>query len=266
MEQNWLARTEVLIGPERIEKLAQARVLIVGLGGVGSFAAEYIARAGIGHMTIVDGDVVEATNRNRQLPALQSTEGQPKTTVMAQRLRDIRADLDLHVLDAYMVDEKLQALLDERPFDYVMDCIDTITPKIMLIRRAVERGIPVVSSMGAGGKLDPMQVRVADLSQSYNCTLAQALRKRLKRAGIVEGVKAVFSTEVPDKSRLQLVHGSRHKKSYLGTISYMPSLFGAFCASVVIRDLAGLEVTDGRNPRAELRKPTTGRPKTAPAP
>lgn len=234
---NWLQRTEVLIGEEGLQRLRQANVLIVGMGGVGSFAAEYIGRAGVGRMTIVDGDTVEGTNRNRQLPALCSTDGQYKTDIMAARLHDINPDLQLTVVSEYMVEERIQALFEHGLFDYVIDAIDTLTPKMSLIKNCKQRGIPVVSSMGAGGKLDPSKLKIADLSKTYNCSLAQQLRKQLRKWGIKKGVKVVFSTELPDKSKVQLVEGSRHKKSYFGTISYMPSLFGCFCASVVIRHI-----------------------------
>jgi len=233
----WLQRSEALIGKENLEKLQKAHVLIAGLGGIGSFAAEYIARAGIGTMTIVDGDIVEASNRNRQLPALISTEGQSKAQLMAVRLKDINADLKLNVFETYLVETKIQEVLSSAKYDYVIDAIDTITPKVSLIKNCLLQNIPLVSAMGAGGKLDPEKVRIADIHQTYNCTLAQQVRKTLRKWKIKGNFKAVFSAELPDKSKVQYVEGARHKKSYLGTISYMPSLFGCFCASVVIRDL-----------------------------
>jgi tRNA A37 threonylcarbamoyladenosine dehydratase len=233
----WLQRSEALIGKENLEKLQKAHVLIAGLGGIGSFAAEYIARAGIGTMTIVDGDIVEASNRNRQLPALISTEGQSKAQLMAVRLKDINADLKLNVFETYLVETKIQEVLSSAKYDYVIDAIDTITPKVSLIKNCLLQNIPLVSAMGAGGKLDPEKVRIADIYQTYNCTLAQQVRKTLRKWKIKGNFKAVFSAELPDKSKVQYVEGARHKKSYLGTISYMPSLFGCFCASVVIRDL-----------------------------
>jgi len=234
---NWLQRSEALIGAENIEKFQNKHVLVAGLGGIGSFAAEYIARAGIGTMTIIDGDVVEASNRNRQLPALISSEGQSKAQWMAQRLLDINANLKLHVHEIYIVEEKINEILDVTQYDYVIDAIDTISPKVSLIKNCLRRKIPIVSAMGAGGKLDPEKVRVANIYDTFNCTLAQQVRKTLRKWKIKGNFKAVFSEELPDKTKVQYVEGARHKKSYLGTISYMPSLFGCFCASVVIRDL-----------------------------
>ncbi len=233
----WLQRSEVLVGSENLEKLKNSHVLVAGLGGIGSFAAEYIARAGVGQMTIIDGDVVEASNRNRQLPALISTEGQSKAQLMAARLKDINADLQLHVFETYLVEDKIQEILSAASYQYAIDAIDTITPKVSMIKNCLQRDLPLVSAMGAGGKLDPEKVRIADIYETYNCTLAQQVRKTLRKWKIKGHFRAVFSTELPDKSKVQYVEGAKHKKSYLGTISYMPSLFGCFCASVVIRDL-----------------------------
>ncbi len=233
---DWLQRTEVLIGEEKINRLKSAKVLIVGLGGVGSFAAEYIARAGVGHLTIVDGDTVEATNRNRQLPALISTENLFKAEIMATRILDINADVSLNVINEYMTEDRLNTILSEK-YDYVVDCIDTLVPKIALIKNTLYRRYKLISSMGAGGKTDPSQIKIADISATYNCVLAQQLRKGLKKDGVYGKFKAVFSSELPSKSSMKLVENGRNKKSFYGTISYMPSLFGGFCASVVIRDL-----------------------------
>jgi tRNA A37 threonylcarbamoyladenosine dehydratase len=234
---NWLARTELLIGEEGLQKLYNARILIVGLGGVGSFAAEYLARAGIGNITIVDGDVVESTNRNRQLPALVSTEGVSKAEYMAQRMLDINPDLKLKVVNEYMVDEKLQEILNEHHYDYVIDAIDTITPKVALIKNCIQRKLRLVSAMGAGGKIDPEKVKVTTIWKTRFCPLAQQVRKTLRKWKVYGNFKAVYSTELPIRSSIGMVENSRHKKSYFGTISYLPSVFGAFCASVVIRDL-----------------------------
>lgn len=232
----WLQRTEVLIGEDKLNQLKASKVLIVGLGGVGSFAAEYIARAGVGHLTIVDGDIVEATNRNRQLPALISTENQYKAEIMASRIRDINPDVTLLVINEYMTEEKLQEILATK-YDYVVDCIDTLVPKIALIKNTLIRNYKLISSMGAGGKTDPSMIKIADIANTYNCYLAQQLRKGLKKEGVYGKFKAVFSSELAHKSTMQLVENGRNKKSFYGTISYMPSLFGGFCASVVIRDL-----------------------------
>lgn len=232
---NWFDRTELLLGKEKLERLKKSHVLVVGLGGVGSIAAEEIVRAGVGEMTIVDGDVVDITNINRQIPGLHSNIGKCKADVMAERLMDINPELKLHIVNEYMKDEKIPALLD-RHYDYVVDAIDTLAPKIFLIYNAIEKGHKIVSSMGAGGKTDPSKIQITDIKKSYNCKLARMLRKRLHRMGIHKGFKVVFSSELIDKEAVVLVE-SENKKSNVGTISYMPPLFGCFCASVVLRDL-----------------------------
>ncbi|TFH38903.1 MAG: tRNA threonylcarbamoyladenosine dehydratase [Bacteroidia bacterium] len=232
----WLSRTELLLGEEKIKRLQQSNVLVVGLGGVGAYAAEMICRAGVGTMTIVDGDMINSSNRNRQLPALVSTDGRPKAVVMGERLLDINPGLDLTVLQEYIRDERMVEILD-RGFDYVVDAIDTLSPKIFLIYHSVQRNLPVVSSMGAGGKRDTSLIKISDISESYNCKLARILRKRLHKLGIREGVKVVFSPEpVPGESIIR-VEGERNKKSNVGTISFMPPAFGCAIASVVINDL-----------------------------
>jgi tRNA A37 threonylcarbamoyladenosine dehydratase len=237
---DWLSRTELLVGKEALQKLRNQHVLIVGMGGVGSFAAEYICRAGFNKITIVDGDVVEHTNRNRQLPALISTEGVAKVTYMAERMKDINPDIILNIYETYLLEDKIIEILEANQYDYIIDAIDTITPKIALLKNAILRKIPIVSAMGAGGKLDPTQVKIDNIWKTYHCTLAQQVRKTLRKWKIKGKFKAVFSTELPDKTKLAYTsEDTRHKKSYLGTISYMPSLFGAFCASVVIRDVLG---------------------------
>lgn len=236
----WLSRTELLTGKEKLWQLRQKHVLIAGLGGVGAMAAEQICRAGIGKMTIIDGDTVHTSNRNRQLPALKSTEGIFKSEVMAQRLLDINPDLELTVLNEYMKDDRTIEIL-EHGYDYVVDAIDTLSPKVFFLFHCVRLGLPVVSSMGAGGKYDPMQVRVADISDSYNCKLAYYMRKRLHKMGVWKGIKVIFSPEVVDRSSVVLQEGESNKKSNVGTISYMPAIFGCFCASVVLRDLMKFE-------------------------
>jgi len=233
---NWLNRTELLFGEEKLNKLRKANVLIVGLGGVGAYAAEQLCRAGIGKMTIVDGDVVELTNRNRQLPALISTTGKPKAEILASRFRDINPDIELTVINDFIVGEKTIEMLKSQPFDYVVDAIDTLSPKVFLIYHAFQLGLPVISSMGAGGKTDPEKVQIADISKTHNCTLAKVIRKRLSKLGIKKGVKVVFSAEETNKNAVRAEDGI-YKKSVVGTISYMPPIFGCFISSVVIRDL-----------------------------
>jgi tRNA A37 threonylcarbamoyladenosine dehydratase len=235
-DKHWMQRTRLLVGDEGLENLQNAHVLIVGLGGVGSYAAEALCRAGIGELTIVDGDVVDPTNRNRQLQALSTTHGQGKAVLMEERMLAINPNVKLHVISEFQDPEKMVELLHQK-FDYVIDAIDSITPKIHLIKTAMEMGHQIVSSMGAGGKMDPTQLKVVDISKTCHCPMAYYLRKRLKEVGIKKGFKAVFSTELPDKKSIMKTDGTNFKKSAYGTISYIPAVFGMTCASVVIRDL-----------------------------
>ncbi|MBR4037752.1 MAG: tRNA threonylcarbamoyladenosine dehydratase [Tidjanibacter sp.] len=235
---SWTERTELLLGDEKLNILRNAHVLVVGLGGVGAYAAEMIARAGVGHMTIADADTVGESNIIRQLLALNSTIGREKSAVMAERLRDINPQIELNVVCDYIRDEKTYTLLDAARYDYVVDCIDTLSPKVNLIAAALERGIPVVSSMGAGAKTDPTLIEVKDIGKSHHCPLAHMLRKRLHKLGIRSGFYAVFSPE-PVREGAMIIAEETNKKSNVGTISYIPATFGCVCASVVIRDLLG---------------------------
>ncbi|HUW93058.1 MAG TPA: tRNA threonylcarbamoyladenosine dehydratase [Bacteroidales bacterium] len=238
--EEWLSRTELCLGPEAIEKLKSAHVLVAGLGGVGSWAAEMVCRAGVGRMTIIDGDVVTAANRNRQLPALKSTEGIPKAVVMGMRLKDINPSLELRVISEYIKDERMTEILEEEHYDFIIDAIDTLSPKVFLICHSLRLKLNIVSSMGAGGKFDPTAVRVADISETRFCNLARMLRKKLHKLGVFEGFPAVYSPEVVDKDKIIRGSAESNKASNVGTISYMPALFGIVCASVVIRHLAGI--------------------------
>ena len=233
---SWLSRTELLVGEEKLMKLVNAHVLVVGLGGVGSFAAEFIARAGVGKMTIVDGDVVDPTNRNRQLPALATNHGESKADIMEIRLKQINPEIEIIVVKDFMLPEKMQDLLSVK-YDYVVDAIDSLMPKLKLLSIAFFSNQRIVSSMGAGGKLDPTLVRVADISDTYQDKLAFYVRKRLRKFNIHGGIKAVFSPEVNVKESLMYTDGSKFKRSAFGTISYLPAAFGGACASVVIRDI-----------------------------
>ena len=215
---SWLERTELLVQKEGLEKLKKANVLIVGLGGVGSYAAEFIARSGINKMTIVDGDVFDETNKNRQLPALDSTIGVSKTTVLAARIRDINKDIELTVLEEFLSPERAYEIVS-KDFDYVLDCIDSITPKVNLIVAARRKKVKIISSMGAGGKLDATKIRVKDISKTKNCTMARVLRKRLKERKVDKGVKAVYSEEIQIATSVKKTDGTNFKKSYYGTIS-----------------------------------------------
>lgn len=249
---NWLSRSTLLVGDEGIQTLQHAHILVVGLGGVGSFAAEFICRAGVGEMTIVDGDVVDPTNRNRQLPALATNIGVLKAEVMAQRLKDINPELKLNVIADFLTPMKCKEILSQK-FDYVMDCIDSVTPKLYLLTAAYESGQRIVSSMGAGGKLDPTKLRIADLLDTYECQFAQYVRKRIKRLNVGKGIKAVFSTEQIMRSSLIMTDGSNFKRSAYGTISYLPAAFGGVVASVVIKDLLGFPIELEQRPEG-MRK------------
>ena len=238
MTNNWLERTTLLLGEEKLEQLRRAHVLVVGLGGVGAYAAEMIARAGVGRMTIADADTVSATNINRQLIALHSTIGLKKSDLMAERLRDINPDIDLTVINRFIKDDETDALLDSARFDFVVDAIDTLSPKLALIKGALDRGIPLVSSMGAGAKTDPTKMEICDISRTHHCPLAHMLRKRLHKIGIRKGFHAVFSPE-PVREGAMILCEEQNKKSNTGTISYIPALFGIGCASIVVRSLIG---------------------------
>lgn len=234
---NWNIRTELLLGKDRIERLSRSHVLIVGLGGVGAYAAEMICRAGIGKMTIIDADTINESNLNRQLPALCSTLGLPKAKVMAKRLKDINPELDLTVYEEFIRDERTEEILDSQAFDFVVDAIDSVSPKVYLIYHAYMRKLPLVSSMGAGAKLDPTQIKIDDISHTFNCGLAKAVRKRLVRMGVKKGIPVVFSTELANPEAIVPVEGEECKMTTTGTVSYMPAAFGCFLASYVIRNI-----------------------------
>lgn len=233
---DWLQRTELLVGEPALEKLRNMHILVVGLGGVGSFAAEFLCRAGVGNMTIVDGDTVDLSNTNRQLPALHSTVGKDKTEVMATRMRDINPALNLTIINDFLTPDTAKELITNE-FDYVFDCIDSVQPKQYVIVACKQKGVRVVSSMGAGGRIDPSKVQVADISETFNCPFAQQVRKGLKRKGVWRGVTAVFSSELVNRKHMMLTDGNRFKRSFYGTISYIPALFGLHMASVVVQDV-----------------------------
>src|SRR5690606_4336073 len=232
----WQERAELLFKPEGLEVLKKANVLIVGLGGVGSFAAEFIVRAGVGNLTIIDGDTVDITNVNRQLPALHSTVGQPKVDIVGDRLIDINPELNLTRIQEFLSPERAFEIVT-KDFDYVLDCIDSITPKLNLIVAAKRARVKVISNMGAGGKMLAGKVVVKDISKTDVCPLAKVIRRRLRKLGVNKGVKAVFSLEKPDESSLKMTDGSNYKRSFFGTNSYMPGLFGLYTAETVIRHL-----------------------------
>ena len=241
---DWLQRSELLIKQEGLEKLKNASVLVVGLGGVGSFAAEFLARAGVGNMTIIDGDIVDITNINRQLPALHSTIGKDKVEIVAERILDINPEINLVKMNEFLSLERMEDILENTLFDYVLDCIDSVSPKLALIKACRRKKIKIVSSMGAGGKTDPSKVLVRDLSKTNNCYLAKQIRKRLKKEGITKGFRCVFSTEIQNEDSLKLTDGSNFKKSFYGTISFMPALFGLNAAAEVINYLVRNQKTE----------------------
>ena len=235
--ENWKQRTALLLGEEKMERLRNAHVLVVGLGGVGAYAAEMICRAGVGRMTIVDADTVQSTNLNRQLPALHSTLGMPKANILEARFKDINPELELKVLPVFLKDENIPELLDAARYDFIVDAIDTLSPKCYLIYPALQRRIKIVSSMGAGAKSDITQVRFADLWDTYHCGLSKAVRKRLQKMGVKRKVPVVFSTEQADSNAVLLTDDEMNKKSTCGTVSYMPAVFGCYLAEYVIKRL-----------------------------
>ena len=234
---NWKQRTELLLGEDKMARLQSAHVLGVGLGGVGAYAAEMICRAGVGRMTIVDADTVQITNLNRQLPAMHSTLGMFKADVLEARFKDINPDLELKVLPVFLKDENILDLLDADEYDFIVDAIDTLSPKCYLIYHALQRRIKIVSSMGAGAKSDITQVRFADLWDTYHCGLSKAVRKRLQKMGVKRKVPVVFSTEQADPKAVLLTDDEMNKKSTCGTVSYMPAVFGCYLAEYVIKRL-----------------------------
>ena len=237
MTEDWQQRTALLLGDEKMERLRHAHVLVVGVGGVGAYAAEMLCRAGVGQLTLVDADAVQPTNINRQLPALHSTIGQTKVDVLAARFKDINPELQLRVLPVFLKDEQIPALLDAADYDFIVDAIDTLAPKCHLIAEALRRRIRIVSSMGAGAKSDITQIRFADISETYHCGLSKAVRKRLQKMGVKRKLPVVFSTEQADASAIQLADEEQNKKSTCGTVSYMPAVFGCYLAEYVIKRL-----------------------------
>ena len=233
---DWLERTELLVEKAGVEKLKNAHILVVGLGGVGSYAAEFIARSGVGKMTLVDGDVFDETNINRQLTALKSTVGLSKATVLSERLKDINPEIEIRVVEAFLSPESAYEIVSKE-FDYVLDCIDSITPKINLIVAARRKKVKIISSMGAGGKLDATKICVKDISKTKQCTMARVVRKRLKERKVDKGVKAVYSEEIQLSTSVQKTDGTNFKKSYYGTISFLPAAFGLQAAAHVINYL-----------------------------
>lgn len=236
--ENWLERTEMLMGGAAMENLNAARVTVVGVGGVGAFAAEMLVRSGVGHLAVVDSDTVGISNVNRQLLALHSTVGEYKVDVLAKRLLDINPELDINCIREYLSEDNIPDLLPVS--DLVVDAIDTLSPKIALIQYCLRNEIPLVSSMGSGAKFDVTRIRIADISKTRMCPLAHMLRKRLHKLGITTGFTAVYSEEPPRRDTV-IIEESRNKKSQVGTVSYLPAAFGCACAQAAILRIAGID-------------------------
>ena len=234
----WRQRTHLLYGEDKMKRLTEAHVLVVGTGGVGAYAAEMICRAGVGHLTLVDADEVNETNINRQLPALHSTVGKVKVEVLAERFKDINPEVELTIRPEYITPEGVEELLSSGPFDFVVDAIDTIAPKVALLAAAIRRHQPIVASMGAGAKTDITKVQFADLWQTYHCGLSKSVRNGLTKAGL-KGRKlpVVFCAQQADRNALLTVEGERNKKTTAGTVSYMPAVFGCYLAEYVLEHL-----------------------------
>lgn len=236
------SRTELLVRADGVERLRKAHVLVVGLGGVGGYAAEMLCRAGVGRLTIVDGDTVSESNINRQIVALHSTVGQHKAALFADRLLDINPELELTVVDEYLRDDRLVEILEQTHYTGVVDAIDTLSPKVFLLYHCHRLALPVVSAMGSGGRMDGSRVQSADISRSYGCPLAAVVRKRLRRMGVESGIRVVFSDEaVPPYAMVEEL--GENKRTTLGTISYMPALFGCRLAEEMIKNII-LKVSD----------------------
>jgi len=237
MGVEWKSRTELLLGNECLEKLEKANVLVVGIGGVGGAATEMLVRAGIGNITIIDADTVNESNINRQLNALTGTVGFKKVEVTKSRMKDINPELNITVIDIFLTGENIESFFANTDFNFVVDAIDTIEPKINLISYCINNKIPVVSAMGAGGRINPELIKITDISKTNQCALAKVVRRELKLKGIYKGLPVVFSPEIVNKNAVLPVSGERNKKSTVGTISYMPALFGCHMASYVIRQI-----------------------------
>ncbi|MBQ2025165.1 MAG: tRNA threonylcarbamoyladenosine dehydratase [Paludibacteraceae bacterium] len=233
----WISRTALLLGEDTCKLLADKHVMIVGVGGVGAYAAEMVARAGVGTLTVIDADTVKASNINRQLLALSDTIGQEKATLMQERLLRICPTLQVHALSLFIDPDNIPAVMAQYQPDFVIDAIDSIAPKIALITYCIQRGVRIISSMGAGGRIDPTALRYADISQTSYCSLARTVRSRLKANGIYKGLPVVYSIEPANKEAVIKVDDERNKCTTVGTISYLPALFGCYLASYCIKKL-----------------------------
>ena len=236
-------RTSILVNKNGLKKLENVNILLAGVGGVGSFVAEALARAGVGSITLIDNDVVDVSNINRQLIALHSTIGKSKVEVMKLRILDINPECNIDAKQLLITPENTEELLNEKTYDYVIDAIDTLTSKVNLVKTSHEMGIKTISSMGAGGKTDPTQIRVDDLYKTRECALARVMRTRLKKLDVKNGITAVFSTEqgIAPLPPVENTEDENRTRATNGTLSYMPSLFGLTIAGIVIKDIVGTD-------------------------
>lgn len=240
MEESIYERTKLLIGEYNLERLKLSKVAVIGVGGVGSFACEALARAGIGNMLLVDSDSIYPSNVNRQIHALHSTIGKPKVEVMKARLQDINPHIKVSALQEYICSDNIQSILTD-DIDYCVDAIDSIKAKINLIVHCKQKKIPIISAMGAGNKLHPELFRIADISETKVCPMARVIRRELRKIGIEKGLKVVYSEETPIKAcGSELIEDSLPRHITPGSISFVPSVCGLIMASVVVRDLTGI--------------------------
>lgn len=237
-EEKWNDRTLRLLGREAADRLRDASVLVVGVGGVGGYAAEMLARTGVGRLTLVDSDCVAASNINRQLIATHSTVGEPKVSLFARRFHDINPEIETDVIADYLTADNLSSVFDDNRYDYVIDAIDTVSPKVALISHCLLEGIPIISSMGAGGRLDPTKIGYFDLWDTREDGLARAVRRKLKAASLHRPLRVVASTEKPWSRSLVAVESPNKRTSY-GTVASIPAVFGIFLANHVVREISG---------------------------
>lgn len=233
----WDSRTELLLGKEKNECLKTSTVLVAGVGGVGGYAVEMLARAGVGNLVIIDDDVVKETNINRQIIATAKNVGTSKVQLMKERISDINPQASVLAIRDFIDEDNVGEFIRRFKPNFVIDAIDSISPKIALIKYCIENNVKIISSMGAGGRLDPSKIQYADISKTTNCALARTVRERLKKQGITKGLPTVFSTEPVKKESIITVTDERNKCSTLGTVSYFPALFGCYLAAYVINNL-----------------------------
>lgn len=234
---NWKDRTELLLGKERNDAICSATVLVAGVGGVGGYAVEMLARAGVGNLIIIDDDVVKESNINRQIIATAKNVGASKVQLMKERISDINPQASVLAIRDFIDEDNVGEFIRRFKPNFVIDAIDSISPKIALIKYCIENNVKIISSMGAGGRLDPSKIQYADISKTTNCALARTVRERLKKQGITKGLPTVFSTEPVKKESIITVTDERNKCSTLGTVSYFPALFGCYLAAYVINNL-----------------------------